>query len=153
MPLSDYLNKYIDKNINLVIASNLLLGDIAAYLNKYEITLDKTHLTDDKFIDVVNKLDSGKINSKIFKTILDDIMETDGSVEKVLSDHDVKSMSEEELVQIIKNVLEENEKLVNDYKAGNERVIKAIMGLIMKETRGNANPKDVTDNLKNCLIK
>lgn len=151
MPLSDYLNKYIDKNINLVIASNLLLGDIAAYLNKYEITLDKTHLTDDKFIDVVNKLDSGKINSKIFKTILDDIMETDGSVEKVLSDHDVKSMSEEELVQIIKNVLEENEKLVNDYKAGNERVIKAIMGLIMKETRGNANPKDVTDNLKKLL--
>ena len=151
MPLSDYLNKYIDKNINLVIASNLLLGDIAAYLNKYEMTLDKTHLTDDKFIDVVNKLDSGKINSKIFKTILDDIMETDGSVEKVLSDHDVKSMSEEELVQIIKNVLEENEKLVNDYKAGNERVIKAIMGLIMKETRGNANPKDVTDNLKKLL--
>ena len=78
-------------------------------------------------------------------------METDGSVEKVLSDHDVKSMSEEELVQIIKNVLEENEKLVNDYKAGNERVIKAIMGLIMKETRGNANPKDVTDNLKKLL--
>ena len=151
MPLSDYLNKYIDKNINLVIASNLLLGDIAAYLNKYEMTLDKTHLTDDKFIDVVNKLDSGKINSKIFKTILDDIMETDDSVEKVLSNHDVKSMSEEELVQIIKNVLDENEKLVNDYKSGNERVMKAIMGLIMKETRGNANPKDVTDNLKKLL--
>lgn len=151
MPLSDYLNKYIDKNINLVIASNLLLGDIAAYLNKYEMTLDKTHLTDDKFIDVVNMLDSGKINSKIFKTILDDIMENDDSVEKVLSDHDVKSMSEEELVQIIKNVLVENEKLVNDYKSGNERVMKAIMGLIMKETRGNANPKDVTDNLKKLL--
>lgn len=151
MPLSDYLNKYIDKNINLVIASNLLLGDIAAYLNKYEMTLDKTHLTDDKFIDVVNKLDSGKINSKIFKTILDDIMENDDSVEKVLSNHDVKSMSEEELVQIIKNVLDENEKLVNDYKSGNERVMKAIMGLIMKETRGNANPKDVTDNLKKML--
>ena len=151
MPLSDYLNKYIDKNINLVIASNLLLGDIAAYLNKYEMTLDKTHLTDDKFIDVVNMLDSGKINSKIFKTILDDIMENDDSVEKVLSNHDVKSMSEEELVQIIKNVLDENEKLVNDYKSGNERVMKAIMGLIMKETRGNANPKDVTDNLKKLL--
>ena len=151
MPLSDYLNKYIDKNINLVIASNLLLGDIAAYLNKYEMTLDKTHLTDDKFIDVVNMLDSGKINSKIFKTILDDIMETDDSVEKVLSNHDVKSMSEEELVQIIKTVLENNEKLVNDYKSGNERVMKAIMGLIMKETRGNANPKDVTDNLKKLL--
>lgn len=151
MPLSDYLNKYIDKNINLVIASNLLLGDIAAYLNKYEMTLDKTHLTDDKFIDVVNMLDSGKINSKIFKTILDDIMENDDSVEKVLSNHDVKNMSEEELVQIIKNVLDENEKLVNDYKSGNERVMKAIMGLIMKETRGNANPKDVTDNLKKLL--
>ena len=32
--MSDYLNRYLGKDINLVIASNLLLGDIANYLNK-----------------------------------------------------------------------------------------------------------------------
>ena len=148
--ISDYLSKYIGK-INLVIASNLLLGDIAAYLNKYEMDLTDTKCTDEKFIDVVNYLDKGKINSKIFKVILDDIMESNHSIDEILKDHDIKEMSEEELISIIKNVIDNNSKMVDDYKSGNERVLKGLMGLIMKETGGNANPELVTKKLIELL--
>ena len=150
--ISDYLSKYIGK-INLVIASNLLLGDIAAYLNKYEMDLTDTKCTDEKFIDVVNYLDKGKINSKIFKVILDDIMESNHSIDEILKDHDIKEMSEEELISIIKNVIDNNSKMVEDYKNGNERVLKGLMGLIMKETGGNANPELVTKKLIELLKK
>jgi aspartyl-tRNA(Asn)/glutamyl-tRNA(Gln) amidotransferase subunit B len=149
--ISDYLNKFIDKKINLVIASNLLLGDIAAYLNKYEMSLDKTCLSDDKFVDIVNLLDSGKINSKIFKEILEDVMEQDLSIEKILDEHGVKEMSNDELLEIINNVLDNNEQSVNDYKNGNDRAIKFLMGQIMKETKGNANPALVTSELTRML--
>ena len=149
--ISDYLNKFIDKKINLVIASNLLLGDIAAYLNKYEMQLEKTALTDEKFIDVVNFLDSGKINSKIFKEILEDVMEQNLSIEKILDNHGVKEMSNDELLEIINEVLENNEQSVNDYKNGNDRAIKFLMGQIMKETKGNANPALVTSELTRIL--
>lgn len=150
--ISDYLSKFNNK-INLVIASNLLLGDIAAYLNKYEMSLADTKCTDEKFIDVVNYLDKGKINSKIFKTILDDIMESDSSIDKILEEHNIKEMSEEELISVIENVIENNTKMVDDYKAGNERVLKGIMGQIMKETGGNANPELVTRKLIEILKK
>ena len=150
--ISDYLNKFIGK-INLVIASNLLLGDIAAYLNKYEMTLDNTKCTDQKFVDVVNYLDKGKINSKIFKVILDDIMEDDSSIDDILKNHDIKEMSEEELIEVIEKVIENNEKTVQDYKNGNERAIKGLMGQIMKETQGNANPELVTKKLIEILKK
>ena len=150
--ISDYLSKYIGK-INLVIASNLLLGDIAAYLNKYEMDLTDTKCTDEKFIDVVNYLDKGKINSKIFKVILDNIMESNHSIDEILKDHDIKEMSEEELISIIKNVIDNNSKMVEDYKNGNERVLKGLMGLIMKETGGNANPELVTKKLIELLKK
>ena len=150
--ISDYLDKFIDK-INLVIASNLLLGDIAAYLNKYEMSLVDTKCTDEKFIDVVNYLDKGKINSKIFKVILDDIMESDSSIDEILKEHDIKEMSEEELISIINYVINNNSKMVNDYKSGNERVLKGLMGLIMKETGGNANPELVTKKLIELLKK
>lgn len=143
--ISDYLNKF--KNINLVIASNLLLGDIAAYLNKYELTLDNTNCTDEKFETIVNYLDKGKINSKIFKEILEDVMETTLSVDEILKEHNIKEMSKEELLEIINNVLENNEQSVNDYKNGNERAIKYLMGQIMKETKGNANPELVNKKL------
>jgi len=148
--LSDYLNKFINK-INLVIASNLLLGDIAFYLNKNEMKLTDTNLTDEKFINVVNYLDKGKINSKIFKEIIDDLMETTSSVDDILNNHNIKEMSEEELIDIIKKVIEENEKSVNDYKNGNERAIKSLMGQVMKETKGNANPSIANQKLIELL--
>ncbi len=150
--ISDYLNKFIDK-INLVIASNLLLGDIAAYLNKYEMALVDTKCTDEKFIDVVNYLDKGKINSKIFKEIIEDIMESDSSIDEILKDHNIKEMGEDELVEIIQTVLDNNTQSVEDYKNGNERAIKFLMGQIMKETKGNANPQLVTEKLIEMLKK
>lgn len=151
--ISDYLNKFIDKNINLVIASNLLLGDIAAYLNKYELSIDKTKLTDEKFCDVVNYLDSGKMNSKLFKQLLEQIMEEDLKIEEILKKNNVKEMSEEELLEIINNVLENNEQSVTDYKNGQERALKFLMGQIMKETKGNANPSLVNQKLIKLLNK
>lgn len=149
---SDYLNKFIDKKINLVIASNLLLGDIAAYLNKYETSIEKTKLTDEKFIDVVNYLDSGKINSKIFKQILDDVMEEDLNIDSILEKNGVKEINREDLIEIINKVLKENEQSVIDYKNGNDRSIKYLMGQIMKETKGNANPISIT-NILNEMLK
>lgn len=147
--ISDYLNKF--DNINLVIASNLLLGDIAAYLNKTDLKLEETSLSDKKFVDLVNYLNEGKINSKIQKEILDDVMEQDKDIDEILKDHNVKEIGEEELVRIIQNILDNNTQSVNDYKNGNERAIKFLMGQIMKETKGNANPKLVTEKLKDML--
>lgn len=151
--ISDYLNKFINKDISLVIASNLLLGDIAAYLNKFETIIEKTKLTDEKFIDVVKCLENGKINSKIFKQILNDIMEKDLTIEEILDENNIKEMSLEELLNIINQVIEENEQSVTDYRNGNERAMKYLMGQIMKKTKGNANPLLITEKLKEILEK
>ena len=149
--ISDYLGKF--KDINLVIASNLLLGDIAAYLNKIDTTIDKTCCTEEKFKTLVKYLDSGKINSKIFKEILDDVMETDSSIDDILKDHNVKEMDESLVINIIQNVIYNNSQSVLDYQNGNERALKYLMGQIMKETKGNANPQFITAKLIELLKK
>lgn len=149
--ISDYLNKFIDKKINLVIASNLLLGDIAAYLNKYDQKIEDTNLTDKKFEDLVNYLDNGKINSKIFKTILDEVMEETSSIDEILKNNDVKEISIDDIKKIITEVIDNNEQSVNDYKNGNERAIKFLMGQVMKETKGNANPQLINEELLKAL--
>ena len=121
--------------------------------NKYEMALIDTKCTDEKFIDVVNYLDKGKINSKIFKEIIDDIMESDSSIDDILKEHNIKEMGEDELISIIQTVLDNNTQSVEDYKNGNERAIKFLMGQIMKETKGNANPQLVTEKLIEMLKK
>ena len=79
--ISDYLEDFLD--INLVIASNLLLGDISSYLNKESLKITDTKLTNDKFRTLVNMLDKKEISNRIFKDILDDIMKKDDSIENI----------------------------------------------------------------------
>lgn len=152
--LSNYLNKFLDSGIDLVIASNILLGDISAYLNRTDLELDDTKLTDAKFIDVVNKLSHGDLNSKVFKEILDDIMEKEQSLDEIISSKGIKIISDPTaLKKIIEEVLAENTTSVNDYKNGNTRAIKYLMGQIMKQTKGSASPELVNKLLEEELSK
>ena len=151
--LSDYLNKFIDTNIDFRIASNLLLGDISSYLNRKNIKIEDTKLTKETFIEVVNMLESKEINNNNFKTILDDLMETDNNIKEILKSHDISNMDTNVLEDIINKVLNDNMESVNDYKNGKTNAAKYLMGMAMKETKGKANPKDVNDMLNYLLNK
>ena len=148
--ISDYLEKFLD--CNLVIASNLLLGDISAYLNKNNKKIEETMLDDKKFRELVNKLDKGDITNKIFKEILDDLMETDKGIDKILDEKGLNLVNDDSLIDsIIDKVIKENEKIVNDYKSGNPRSAKALMGLVMKEGKGKINPSIANTKLMEKL--
>ncbi len=135
--ISDYL---LGLNCNLVIASNLLLGEISAYLNKTEKKLEETKLSKEKFTVLVNKLDSKEINNQIFKEIVDTLMETEEDINKLVENQKANALSETDLTNIVEKLILENPESVEDYKQGKDRAIKYLMGQIMKETRGKADP-------------
>ena len=144
--ISDYLENF--DNINLVIASNLLLGDISSYLNKNNKSIFETKLTCDKFLELVLKLEKEEISNKIFKDILNDLMENEKSVEEIVKEKGISLVSDEGTIRtLIENVLRNNQKLVDDYKGGNSRASKALMGQVMKESKGSVAP-----NLANKLL-
>ena len=58
-----------------------------------------------------------------------------------------------EITEIVKKIINENEESVTDYKKGHERAIKYLMGQVMKETKGTINPKVAMDILKEELDK
>ena len=148
--ISDYLENFLD--CNLVIASNLLLGDISAYLNKNSCSLDDTKLTKDKFRVLVNKLDKKEITNRNFKDILDDIMTLDKNIDEILEEKGLNNANDDNLVlEIIDKVLNENQDIVKQYKNGNERSAKALMGLIMKEGKGKINPSLANEKLMEKL--
>ena len=151
--LSDFINKFIHLNINFQIASNILLGDISFYLNKKNVVINDTCL-EDKFESLVSKLDKGEISSKIFKDILDDIMEENLTIDEILVEKGISLVNDtEELKTLLEKIISENEKSVIDYKNGKDNAIKYLMGLVMKETKGSANPKIVNELLIDLLSK
>lgn len=135
--ISDYL---LGLNCNLVIASNLLLGEISAYLNKNHKTLEETKLTKEKFTALVDKLDKKEISNQVFKEILVTLMETEEDINKIVENKKSSSLSKEELEKIVENIVLENPESVADFQAGKDRATKYLMGQVMKFTKGQADP-------------
>ena len=140
--LSDYLNTILDEETDFKIASNMLLGDISAYLNKNEKTITDTTLTKERFLELIKAYKDNTITSKNLKDMLDTVLETNKSIEEIIKEQGIENISDdEELRKTIKNIITNNPESVNDYKNGHDRAIKYLMGQVMKETKGKANPR------------
>ncbi len=141
-PLSDYFNTLLTEDINFKIASNLLLGDISAYLNKTEKSITDTTLTKERMVELVNKISNNTLTSKNLKDILDKVLEEDKSISEIIKESGIENITDDTaLREIIKKIVSENSESVTDYKNGHDRAIKFLMGQVMKETKGSANPK------------
>lgn len=140
--LSDYFNTLLTEDIDFKIASNLLLGDISAYLNKNEKEITDTTLTKERMVELVNKISDNTLTSKNLKDILDKVLEEDKSISEIIKESGIENITDDTaLREIIKKIISENSESVTDYKKGHDRAIKFLMGQVMKETKGSANPK------------
>ena len=146
--LSDYFNTLLDENTNFKIASNLLLGDIAAYLNKEEKLITDTTLTKERFVELIKNMEDNTLTSKNLKDILNKVLEETSSISEIIKASGIENITDDSAIrEVIKKVIEENPGSVEDYKTGHDRAIKFLMGQVMKASRGSANPKIAMDIL------
>ena len=140
----------LKNKVNPVICANLLTGDILSYMNKnYKSVSD---LNKENIIDLVNFLDKKVISIKQSKEIIDEVLSSKEKVETIIKNRGLEQISDtNSLKEIINKVLSENETSVNDYLSGHDRALKYLMGQIMKETKGNANPLVVNQMLIETL--
>lgn len=140
--LSDYFNELLDEKTNFQIASNLLLGDISAYLNKHEKLITDTTLTKERFLELIKLMDDKTLTSKNLKDILDDVLESNKNITEIMKDKGIENITDDkEIREVIKRIINDNPESVNDYKNGHDRAIKYLMGQVMKETKGKVNPR------------
>lgn len=150
------LNKFLDDTIDLktdpVIASNLLTGDILSYLNKDNISIYETKLTPNLLKELSDKLKSNEISSKISKIIIPILLEKGKPINKIIEEENLVQISDEdEIRQIINNIIDINKNFIYENKENLEKVEKFLMGQIMKETKGKADPIVTKTLLKKTL--
>lgn len=148
-----FLESVID-SVDAVIASNILTSDISGYLNKNIVSIEDTKLTKEKFIELINMLEKEQLSSKQTKQIIPYLLETDKSISSLIEELGLVQITDNtKLQEIISNVINKNQESVNDYKNGHENALKYLMGQIMKESKGQANPKLVNELLIENLKK
>lgn len=122
-------------------AVNWLVGDYQAIPDIKE----KSFLNGENLASLIKLVDSGDISSKIAKDIFVDVCKGQ-KPQEIIESRGLKQVSDDgELESILKKIIEENPKPVEDFKSGNERVLGFFVGQAMKVTKGQANPSKLNE--------
>ena len=106
----------------------------------------------ENFVELIVLLSENKISSRAGKDILAIIVEKDGSPFKIATEGGMLQKSDAgELKAIAEKIISQNEKAVNDYRGGKEQALMSLVGVMMKETKGGANPEVVKQIFKELL--
>lgn len=132
--------------------SNWIMVEVNAYLNSKLISIEDFKPKPEHIGDIFRLIDEGVISGKIAKEIFVDMCETGKSPHTIINEKGLKQVSNvEELENIVKQVLLENAKSVEDYKKGKDKAFGFLVGQTMKATKGQGNPSLVNDILKDLL--
>lgn len=107
-------------------------------------------ITEDDFIELITLIVNKKITRNLAKEFLIDMWDNDKKLIELKQQIPQESL---DIDQIISNVLENNQNMIDQYKNGNMKVFNVFIGLVMKESKGLINPKDITNKLKEILEK
>ncbi len=153
--MSDFFDATVEQGADPKQASNWLMGDVSAYLNNEQVGLEETTLTPKALAEMIGLIEDETISSKIAKKVFKEL--TKEEVQDVRSLVEEKGWAQlsdpEQLLPIISEVLDNNEQSVEDFKSGKKQAMGYLIGQIMKETRGQANPGVVNKLLSQELNK
>ncbi len=128
-------------------AVNWLVGDYQSILAANK----KPLLTGQHLAELIELVENGDISSKIAKSIFADIVAGDKPSD-IVAQKGLKQVSDDsELENIIKKIILDNPKPVDDYRSGNDRVLGFFVGEVMKQTKGQANPSKVNQLMVKLL--
>ncbi|MQR93894.1 Asp-tRNA(Asn)/Glu-tRNA(Gln) amidotransferase subunit GatB [Fictibacillus phosphorivorans] len=139
--MADFFEATISAGADAKQASNWIMGEVSAYLNNESKELDQTALTAEGLAGMIKLIADGTISNKIAKTVFKELIENGGDAEKIVKEKGLVQISDEGAIrEIVVKILDANEQSVADYKDGKEKAVGFLVGQVMKETKGKANP-------------
>ena len=93
---------------------------------------------------VVELIKEGKLTNKLARKAVDGVLEGEGDVDEVVKARGLEVVRDDGAIEAaVDEALAANPDIVEKYKAGNKKVVGAIVGQVMKATRGKADPAQV----------
>ncbi len=132
--------------------ANWIVGDLAAFLNETNTPISAAKLTAANLGTMVALIEKGTISGKIAKEIFPELLESGKAIEALIQEKGLEQVSDSgEIERICQQVIDENPQSVADFKGGKDKALGALVGQVMKKSRGQANPQMANDILKKLI--
>ncbi len=130
-------------------AANWVLGELAARLNAEKQEISAARMTPAHLAELLRLITQGHISGKIAKEVFEEAYESGTAPSAIVERRGLTQITAPaELQEAVRRAIAENPRAAADYRSGKERALAALVGAVMKATRGRANP-----TLVNALLK
>ena len=137
-------------------AANWLMGDVSSTLNREGIDIAASPVSAEQLSLLLKRIADGTISNKIAKEVFGTMWEAKSSsvalADEIIESKGLKQISDAGAIEkIIDEVLAANTKSVEEFRAGKEKAFNALIGQAMKASKGQANPAQLTELLRQKL--
>jgi aspartyl-tRNA(Asn)/glutamyl-tRNA(Gln) amidotransferase subunit B len=133
--------------------ANWVMGELAARLNKAELDVAASPVTPAQLAGLVARIADDTISNNIGKKVFDALWQGEGaSADAIIDAQGLRQLTDSGAIEaLVDEVLAANPKSVDEFRAGKEKAFNALVGQVMKASRGKANPAQVNDILRRKL--
>lgn len=151
--LADYFEEVAKETDDAKKTISFLLSVLLKYLNDDHIKITDCPVSAKNLIELIKTVNDGTISGNSAKEVLPEMYKTGKSAAEIIEKKGLKQISDTgELEKICQAVLDENPKIVEDFKGGKDKAFGALVGQVMGRTKGQANPSVVNEILRKLIV-
>ena len=131
---------------------NWVMGDLSALLNKENLDITESKVNAPQLAGMLRRISDNTISGKIAKTVFEAMWAGEGDADKIIEQKGLKQVTDSGAIEkLIDDVIANNPKQLEQYRAGKEKLFGFFVGQVMKISKGKANPAQLNELLKNKL--
>ncbi len=148
--MAAYFEQAAQKSGQPKLASNWVMGEISKRLNAEEIGIESAQVTAQQLAQIIRRIQDGTISHNAARQVFDALWRGEASdADAVIEAKGLKQMNDTgALEKIIDEVIAANPANVEQYRAGKDKAFNALVGQVMKASKGKANPQQVNELLR-----
>ncbi len=152
--LADYFEELGKNYHDYKTLSNWVMGDVLRRVKEEEIHFSDLKFSTEDLVELIKLVEEDKISNNVGKKVLRDMFETGEKPGTIVKEKGLIQVSDQgQLLEMVNTILDKNQQSIEDYKNGKDRALGFLVGQVMKESRGKANPQMVNKILKEELDK
>jgi aspartyl-tRNA(Asn)/glutamyl-tRNA(Gln) amidotransferase subunit B len=136
------------------VAANWVMGDLAGALNREGRDISESPIGAQALAGLIRRILDNTISGKIAKEVFEAMWAGEGSADEIIEARGLRQITDSSAIErLVEEVIAANPKSVEEYRAGKERALNALVGQVMKRSQGKANPQQVSELLKRKLAQ
>ena len=150
--LADFFEQTVALGAEPKTAANWIMGQVLRQLKEHAMEAGEMKLTPATLARLIALVKEGRLNRNTAVKVFDAVFLTDAGVDAYVKEHGLEQVSDAGLVEeTVDRVLAANPKSVTDFRGGKEKAFGFLVGQVMRELKGRADPKAVNELLRERL--